>query len=277
MRHLTADRRAAAVSAIGFAFCPYVFSHTSHIQLMMTAGLPFSMLAFHRLADRPTAGRGAVLGLAMAIAGALLRVLRRVPDSDGRVTPSLSSRRDERCGPHPRFWAAVAMAALVAIVLVLPAFLPYLSLQGDLGFSRTLDDARRFSARWSGYLASSSYAHIWMLRFLPPWGSEVVFPGFVVTTLGIAGAWLARRTRRGELTLIYGGFARARILVVVRSGGRPVHACSTSVVPVFDLLRVPGRFGVVVVFGLAVLAGLAVSSLLSDAGIRTRSLPSCAL
>ena len=66
VRYLTGDRRAAAVSAIGFAFCPFVFAHTAHIQLLMTAGLPFTLLAFHRLADRPSAGRGAALGAAMA-------------------------------------------------------------------------------------------------------------------------------------------------------------------------------------------------------------------
>ena len=67
VRYLTHDRRAAAVSAIAFAFCPYVFAHTAHVQLLMTFGLPFTMLAFHRMADRPTAGRGAALGAAMAV------------------------------------------------------------------------------------------------------------------------------------------------------------------------------------------------------------------
>src|SRR5262245_51577392 len=66
VRYLTRDRRAAAVSAVCFAFCPYLFAHTAHIQLLMIAGLPFSMLAFHRMADRPTIGRGAGMGAAMA-------------------------------------------------------------------------------------------------------------------------------------------------------------------------------------------------------------------
>jgi hypothetical protein len=147
-------------------------------------------------------------------------------------------------------------------VLVLPAFVPYLALQRRQGFSRSLDDARRFSARWSGYLASSSYAHAWMLRFLPPWGSEVLFPGFLVTTLGVAGAWLQRRSRRGELTLIYGGF----VVLAFWSSFGPAAGLYTvlyQAVPVFDFLRAPGRFGLIVVFGLAVLAGLAVSSVLS--------------
>src|SRR5580765_3328622 len=66
VRYLTGDRRAAAVSGICFAFCPHVFGHLPHIQALMAAGLPFCMLAFHRLTDRPTAGRGVVLGLVMA-------------------------------------------------------------------------------------------------------------------------------------------------------------------------------------------------------------------
>src|SRR4051812_32728649 len=66
VRHLTGDRRGAAVAAICFAFCPYAFAHLPHIQLLMTAGLPFSMLAFHRMVEQPTAGRGAALGAVMA-------------------------------------------------------------------------------------------------------------------------------------------------------------------------------------------------------------------
>src|SRR5438045_9573518 len=65
-RYLTGGRRPASVSAVCFAACPYLFAHPAQIQLLMTAGLPFSMLAFHRLADRPSAGRGVVLGGVMA-------------------------------------------------------------------------------------------------------------------------------------------------------------------------------------------------------------------
>ena len=63
VRHLTGRRSAATVSAVLFAFCPFIFARTPHIQLLMTAGLPFSMLAFHRLVERPKIGRGLVLGL----------------------------------------------------------------------------------------------------------------------------------------------------------------------------------------------------------------------
>src|SRR6188768_4341819 len=50
-RELTGSRPASAVGAILYAFCPYVFSHLSHIQLLMTGGIPLSMLMLHRLVE----------------------------------------------------------------------------------------------------------------------------------------------------------------------------------------------------------------------------------
>ena len=66
-RRLTGDGPAAATAAALFAFCPYVFAHTAHIQLLMIAGIPMCMLAFHRLVDAPSPGRGVVLGVALAV------------------------------------------------------------------------------------------------------------------------------------------------------------------------------------------------------------------
>ena len=48
---------AAAVAAVLFAYCPFVFARTAHIQLLLIGGLPFCMLALHRLVDdQPVAG-----------------------------------------------------------------------------------------------------------------------------------------------------------------------------------------------------------------------------
>lgn len=261
VRYLTGDRRAAAVSAIGFAFCPYMFAHTSHVQLLMTSGLPFSMLAFHRAVDRPSAGRGAALGAAMAAQAILCGyygVFLILMVGFGVVV--IATRR--ALWMDRRFWSAIAVAALVAMALVLPAFAPYMRLWQVEGFQRPLEAARGFSARWSAYLASSSYAHAWMLRFLPPWGSEVIFPGFLMSALGTAGAWLARGTRQVELAILYGGLA---VLAFWSSFGPAAGLYSVlyKAVPVFSFMRVPGRFGLMVVFALAVLAGVAVSAWLA--------------
>ena len=55
-RYLTGSRPAAAVAGVLFAYCPFVFARTPHIQLLLIGGLPFCMLAFHRLIDRITVG-----------------------------------------------------------------------------------------------------------------------------------------------------------------------------------------------------------------------------
>lgn len=257
VRYLTHDRRAAALSAIWFAFCPFIFARTAHIQLLMTAGLPFAMLAFHRLADRPTAGRGAALGCAMA-AQALccgyygIFVILMV----GFAVVVVASTR--RLWTDARYWMAIGVAGIVSIGLVVPAYLPYIALRRDTGFHRTIGQAVQYSANWSAYLASSSFAHAWLLPFLPEW-TDVLFPGVLVTIFGLAGAYVARGQRRGELTWLYGGLAATAFWT---SFGPPAHVYSAlyAVVPVFVWLRAPSRFGLIVVFALSVLAGVAVSA-----------------
>ena len=262
VRHLTGDRRAAAIAAIGFAFCPFVFAHTAHIQLLMTAGLPFTLLAFHRMADRPGAGRGAALGGAMAAQAICcgyygVFVCLMV----GFAIVVVAAAR--RLWADRRFWIAIGVAAGVAMLLVAPAFLPYVTLQRGAGFRRELKDAVQYSANWSDYLASSSYAHAWMLSHLPEW-SDVSFPGFVTLVFGAWGAWIARRDRRDELLALYGGLT---VLAFWASFGPKalLYSALYHVVPMFAWLRAPARFGLIAGFGLSVLAGVAIAAWLRTA------------
>ncbi len=259
VRYLTGDRRAAAISGISFAFCPFVFAHTAHIQLLMTAGLPFSLLAFHRMADKPTAGRGAALGAAMAaqaICCGYYGVFVCLMIGFSIFVVAATRRR----WTDRRYWVAVAIAAAVAVVLVTPAFLPYVTLQRVGGFRRELNDAVQYSANWSDFLASSAYAHAWMLSRLPEW-SDVSFPGFVPLIFGVWGAWTLTRDRRRELLLIYGGLT---VLAFWASFGPKamLYSALYNLVPMFAWLRAPARFGLIVGFGLSVLAGIAIASLL---------------
>jgi|KBSMisStaDraftv2_1062788.scaffolds.fasta_scaffold06047_2 hypothetical protein len=259
VRHLTRDRRGAAVAAICFAFCPFVFAHLPHIQLLMTAGLPFTMLAFHRLIERPSAGRGAALGAVMAAAAlgcGYYGVFAILMVGFG-VLVVMTMRGLWTSGS---LWVGLIVGAVVAVALVAPAFLPYRELQRQEGFGRSLDDSLRYSANWSAYLASSAHAHAWMLEYLPRW-NEAAFPGFVATIFGIAGLWVARRVQRGEVVVLYGGLAA---IAAWASFGPAAGLYSVlySTLPMFAWLRAPSRFGVVVCFALSVLAGVAISTLL---------------
>lgn len=258
VRHLTGSRASAAASAICYAFCPYVLAWTAEVQLMMIFGLPFIMLALHRMMDEPTPARGAVLGLTMAVQtlfcgyygvfGTLMVAYM--------IAVLGTSRRMWR---EARLWAALATGAIVAVAAALPLLVPYISLHRVTGFSRPLEFALSYSANWSAFVASGAYAHRWLLTILPPF-SGVLFPGFVATLFGVVGAVVAARTGRGEVTVGYGGL----VLLACWASFGPAAGLYTVLyraLPVFAWMRAPSRFGLIVVFGLGVLAGIGVSSL----------------
>lgn len=262
-RYVSLDRRAAAVAGVSFACCPHIFGHLPHIQLLMDAGLPFSLLALHRLADGPGAGRAVTLGLAMAAQAylcAYYAVFVMLLAGYGVLFFAASRRlwRDRA------YWNAVAAAAAVAVALTAPLAAVYAFVQRDTGFARSVEDAASFSANWSAYLASSAHAHAWMLAYLPRW-NEVLFPGFVASVFAVLGiiAGFAARDRRRELALFYLSIA---VLACWESFGPSAGLYrATYALPGFSFLRAPSRFGIIVMLGLAMLASLGVAALLARA------------
>jgi hypothetical protein len=252
---LTCNRGAAVLSAICFAFCPYAFAHSAHIQLLMTASLPFSLFMFHRFTERISPARGAALGAVMA-AGAIccgyygIFTILMI----GWATVVVATTR--RLWTNARYWMSIGTAAAVSILLVAPVFAQYARVPG---VRRSLEDAGHYSSNWSDYLASSSHAHVWMLRYLPKW-TEVTFPGFVATVLGLAGLWLVRKRARAELLAIYGGLI---VLAGWASFGPEagLYSAFYNTVPLFAWLRAPARFGLIVDVCIAVLTGIAAGTL----------------
>ena len=268
VRHLSQNSGAAAVSAILFAFCPYFFSHSAHIQLLMAGGIPLAMLALHRLVDSPSPGRGAMLGLALAaqaLACAYYGIFAGLMVGYGAVFLAVS----RRLWGVKRFWAALAIAVVTSIVVVLPFFLPYLTMQREEGFRRSLADAVRYSAPPASYLASPAHAHQWLIPIARRWGwraDEVLFPGLLALTLGAAGLAVTIRSRRAlsgptvadrEAALLY---ASLGLVSAWASLGPPagLYTAMFHAIPLFTFLRAPSRFGMIVAFTLAILAGFAV-------------------
>jgi hypothetical protein len=275
-RRLTGDGPAAATAAALFAFCPYVFAHTAHIQLLMIAGIPMCMLAFHRLVDAPSPARGVVLGVALA-AQALSCAYYGVSVGLTIGYATLFYAWSRRLWLSRRFWLGIATAAVASIAIVLPFFLPFLEIQRETGFARSLDDARQWSAYVRSYLASGSHAHAWLLPIIKDWNSSVLFPGFLAMGLGIAGAIAAvrgvalpvdpagsaERDARGrdrETAILYGSIALLTFWATLgpRAG---LYTLFHHTVPVFSFLRAPERMGIVVMLCLAVLAAFAVRAM----------------
>jgi hypothetical protein len=260
VRYLTGDRLAAAVTGIAFGFCPHVFAHLLHIQLLWTAGLPWSLLAFHLLSDRPSAWRGVALGLAMAAQlylcayYAVFLVLLV-----GGFTVAIAAFR--RWWTDVTYWRAVAIAAFVAMSTSLPLLVPYLEFQRSTGFVRPLSASDGFSADWRAYFASSAVAHAWLLPLLGRW-NEVLFPGFVAggfSFAGIALGWQARGRVR-ETTVLY---LLVGMLALWASFGPTagLYRLLYAGFPAFSLMRAPSRFGVVVLLATCVLAGIGIARL----------------
>ena len=69
VRRLAGDWFGAAVAAVSFAFCPFVFSHLPHVQLLLTFTLPLVLLAMHAYVEAPTPRRAVALSFALTISG----------------------------------------------------------------------------------------------------------------------------------------------------------------------------------------------------------------
>ena len=267
-RYLTGHRGAAAMAGVMFAFCPFIFARTAHIQLLLTAGLPWCLLAMHRLVDRPTTGRAVVLGLGVwlqALACAYYGIFAGLAVMLGAVVFGVG-RGTWRV---PSYWMRFAIAGAVAVALTVPFFLPYIEVQQELGFTRQLEESRRYSADIGAWLASSAWAHRWWLPRLDGF-NEVLFPGILASVLGLYGAWrgLGRATRAGEpaRTTLSRDVAIFYVLVVaitVWASFGPdagLYTLLYHTIPVFSFLRAPARMGILVPLGLSVLAAGALAA-----------------
>ena len=266
--YLSASRAAGMVAGVLFAFCPYIFARTAHIQLMMTGGLPWCMLAFHRLADRPTLSRSITLGLviwAQALACSYYGIFAAL--MVGLATLVTAVLRP--CWRLRPFWLAVAGAAIVSIALTLPFFLPYMRLQEEQGFARTLDDAREYAVTLQAWAASSAWAHRWWLPALSGY-NEVLFPGLITLTFGLAGAaW----QMTGQITHSFPRYRREITWTYLLIGviafwssfgpDAGLYRLFYETIPIFSFMRAPGRMGILVVLSLTVLAAPLLATLLA--------------
>lgn len=269
-RHLFGGRLGATVAAICFAYTPHVIAHLLHIQLLMTAGIPLCLLAFHRVTERPTFVRGVALGGAMCLQAlfCFYYVVFMMLAIGYAVLVTAAMRR---WWLHRPYWNAVLAGAVTAITFALLLFAPYLELRQLGGHVRPSEQSEQFSADWRAYFASSAYLHTWMLGVIGHW-REVLFPGFVALTLGTVGlVGCARRsTRTREITVLYGGLIGLALWTSFGPSGA-LYRVLYELVPGISFMRAPSRFGLLVAFGLAVMTAAAVNQLEDMVGRRHRA------
>ena len=267
VRHLTADRRAAIVAGVLYAYCPFAFARQAHIQLLMIGFLPWVMLAWHRFLDRTSIARAAELGIVMMLTGlacAYYGIFAGGMIAFASIWFAITRRR----WSDMRYVGGVAVAAAVCLGSIAPFFLPYLRMQESTGFERPLTG--QYSANIGAWLVSSAWSHRWWAPYLNA-PSEVLFPGILAIVLGIWGAVLALRsaairlkpdaTLRADVAWYYVGLAIFTFWLTFgpKAG---LYTALYYTVPVFSFLRAPSRAGIVVTLCLVVLAAPAMVALM---------------
>jgi hypothetical protein len=256
----------AIVSGLVFAFSPARFLRIDQLHLATIQWVPFGLASLHAYLDagRPfdlrmaaafftlqalSSGHGAVF---LALAAAAL-VAFRLAHGD----PIAPARRLRDLG----------IPGLLLLAPTVLAFAPYLIVQREVGLRRTLEN---WTVTPSSFLASPAHVHRWLLTLVP--GARInetadayLFPGFLpialaVCALGRAGAGYSVREKRGRVIVFY---LLLTLLGVWLTLGPPIGLWPLVYwLPGLNFIRVPSRFILLAILGLAVLAGFGAERLI---------------
>ncbi len=254
----------ALVAGTIWGFWPYRMAHLEHLQLQALYAMPLAFLCLHRFVAGARRRDAAALGAAAAFQAAT-SVYYGVIGALGLAVAFivLLTTTGGR-----RAWTLVRrglLAALVGAVLVAPFVWPYWQVQEREGFTRNLYEAARHAAAPGDYLGVAPSNVIygstgWLVNDR---GSEAaLFPGLTAIVVALGGLVVARRrglwpTAAAALALIVTGF----VLSLGPDGIRPIYATLHRWVFGFQAIRAPARFAVLVAFGVATLAAIAVRGL----------------
>lgn len=277
-RRLGLGRGAAALAGVIYAFAPPHFFRYAQLHLATVQWIPFALGFLHAYArgrrrrDLLAAGACGALqalssghgGLFLAAAAGPFAVflwLRGALPSPARLARDLGA-------------PGAALACLCAALV-----LPYYQVRREVGLKRQLDGLEAVSADAASFLASPTPAHAFLLSLAPAaeraaaGARSYLFPGWL--TLALAAAALARPRRLGAHVACY-AFVAALAVWLALGPRFGLYALLHRALPGFDFVRVPTRFGILWLLGLAVLAAAGFERLSAGLGPRARALAAAA-
>ena len=187
VRELTGNGKAAFVAGLVFAFMPYRLPQSSHLQVLSSQWMPFTLYALRRYFDtrrlRPLAG--AVLALAAQNLSSGYYLLYFSPFAAAYAAWEIWRRALWR---DRRMWAQLAVAGALVVVVTAPFLVPYARVRAELDAVRAISEVSRFSADVYSYATAFNEHWLWgarMRAFPKPEGD--LFPGFVTLALALIG------------------------------------------------------------------------------------------
>jgi hypothetical protein len=201
VREITGNPRAALVAGMLFAFAPYRFPQSSHLQVLSSQWMPFALYGFRRFFDsldaQPTSGGGwrPLLGAAAALVAQNLScayyLMFFAPFVIAYVVWEIWSRR---LWTRTRLWIRLGTAAVVVAVLTVPLLLPYAMVQEDLQIARSRGELSMYAADVYSYATAVSEQILWgsIARVFPKAEGDL-FPGLTAVFLALIGVATWRR------------------------------------------------------------------------------------
>jgi hypothetical protein len=250
----TNDLAAGVVAGVIAAFNAHTLTRLPQLQGLHMEFLPLALLAFDALLVAPD--RRSALWLALwVVLGGLTSFYTVMLILTALGAGALVRLREWTAGRSRRALALLALAGVVAIAALLPAYLPYTR----LGQVRTLDEVALYSVTWRQYLSSPARLHDYL--WSAPFGGPSLFPGVaaIVLTIAAVASGTAVRDRRARMALAFGVAGVALSL----GPALPGYALLYRLFPPLQGIRNAARFGYLAVLAAAILAGFGVATLKS--------------
>jgi hypothetical protein len=201
VRELSGNPRAAFVAGVIFAFAPYRFPQSSHLQVLSSQWMPFALYGFRRYfasidAHGARGGRwrpllGAVAALIAQNLSCTYYLMFFSPFAAAYVLWEIWQRR---LWGLPRLWLQLIAAALVVSAVTVPLLLPYAMVQEQLQIARSRGELSMYAADVYSYATAVSEQILWgsTARVFPkPEGD--LFPGVAAVFLALIGVATWRR------------------------------------------------------------------------------------
>jgi len=279
IKELTGSRWGGLFGGLFFALCPYRIAKADHIQILFSAFLPFMLLYLFRYLEKGRIKYLVLFGLFFLLQSltswhylvfctfaAVLLLL---------WTAFFSRKKEEWL----RLGAALVII-LVAMMIILPFALPYIRAHSRLpGFERTLEEAEFYGASARDYLRVLPESVVYGGAASPAeeggvWLEKVLFPGFLILLLALAGLFIRRREEDNVLAFEPEAFKRGAlyflvlaVLSFVLTLGPEIFGVTNPFytflynLGILRFIRFPSRFYVLVALGLSVLAGYGVAKI----------------
>lgn len=294
-RHLTGSQLAALAGAIIFAVAPFRFQHIGHVGLSTAFWLPLALLFLDRLLLHARWRDALLFGLCAAFQA----LSAQYYGFQTAIVVALYLLWAAVRRPGLLFaWRTIVrliFAVVLAETILLPIVAPYLAVKGTWGYSRGLEENELHSATASSFLAvppgnplGGRLAALARDALRVADWNVWLYPGLGATLLALAG--LARRRRRwrthgapegqepGPVDLY--GFALLLALFGAAMCLGPVlylqaiepgqgvtrlmpYRAIFTIIPGFDAMRAPERFGNVLLLGLGIAASFGAAGLLA--------------